>query len=84
MASDKAEPVCNHIICIVLAASVFSDIGCSPSFYRKEDHEAATCIIGRARKESLGKDGDFTVERPIDTLRRRLLSNQDLPVSAEA
>jgi outer membrane protein TolC len=53
--------------------------GCSPTWYRREADKAATTIIDDTRQDALGQDGEFTIERPVDTLRRRLLLDQQLP-----
>jgi len=63
---------------------VFLVSSCSPTWYRREADRCATGIIERERAEELGYENPFTVERPIDTLRRRLMIDQDLPVSSEA
>ena len=44
----------------------------------------ATSIISRSQYEALGRKEPFTVERPVDTLRRRLLMSQDLPLTGRA
>ncbi|MHC4561952.1 MAG: TolC family protein [Planctomycetota bacterium] len=58
--------------------------GCMPSFYRREADKVATSIIEHEQQEVLGRDEPFTIERPVDTLRRRLMLEQNLPRSSEA
>ena len=41
-------------------------------------------IIEKKQQEALGKKEPFTIERPSDTLRRRLIEEQGLPISGEA
>jgi outer membrane protein TolC len=41
-------------------------------------------IIEKKQQEALGKTEPFTIERPSDTLRRRLIEEQGLPISSEA
>jgi len=58
--------------------------GCSPTWYRRQADQAAATIIERTRHDALGADGEFTIERPVDTLRRRLLLDQELPQTGPA
>ncbi len=58
--------------------------GCkSPLQYRLEADRVANAIVENKLHE-LGKDEDFTIERPSDIFRRRLLIEQNLPVSGPA
>jgi outer membrane protein TolC len=50
----------------------------SPEKHRKQADETAARIIEAKQKEALGHTEPFTVERPSDTLRRRLLESQGL------
>lgn len=60
-------------------------IGCrSASEYRKQTDEAAAEIIAEKQVEAVGNTSDFSVERPSDILRRRLISGQKLPYSGRA
>ena len=60
-------------------------VGCQkPSERRLEADRVAYRIIEQTQKEVLGKSEEFSIERPADILRRRLLIDQNLPVSAEA
>jgi len=64
---------------------VFILTGCrSPSNYRIEADEVAASIIQQKQIEALGQTQAFSVERPSDIFRRRLLIDQNLPYSSEA
>ena len=72
-------PIC----CLVLAGTA-SLVGCmSPASYRQSADEVAAGIISQGQEEALGSQEPFTVETPSMTLRRRLLTEQDLPRAAE-
>ena len=66
------------------AAVVVMVAGCSPAQYRAGTDQVASDIIARKQVDALGKKEPFTVEPAADTLRRRLLVNQKLPVSGPA
>ncbi len=54
--------------------------GCrSPEQYREQADDVAYGIIAEKQEEALGKTEEFTIEPPADTLRDRLLVEQDLP-----
>ena len=56
--------------------------GCSsPAQYRREMNKVAADIISEKQIEATGKATEFNVEKPSDTLRRRLLLGQNLPIS---
>ena len=58
----------------------FSQTSCpSASKYRIEADKAAANIIQAKQIQALGKAEAFSIERPSDTLRRRLLIEQNLP-----
>ena len=60
-------------------------LGCqTPSQYRLEADKVAQAIVQEKQKQSLGKTEAFSIERPSDILRRRLLIAQGLPYSSEA
>jgi len=59
--------------------------GCrTPAQHRVEADETAAEIIAQKQTEALGRTSDFTIERPGETLRRRLMVSQDLPYSSPA
>ena len=59
--------------------------GCqSPAEYRKAADDVANEIITEKQQQTLGRTEPFSIERPADTLRRRLLLQQDLPYTGPA
>ncbi len=59
--------------------------GCKqPGDYRQEADRVADKIIAAKQTEALGKTEPFTIEKPSDTLRRRLMLEQNLPRSGAA
>jgi outer membrane protein TolC len=59
--------------------------GCrSPEAFRQNADKVADEIIVKKQKEALGKTEPFSIERPSDTLRRRLLDEQGLQYSSKA
>jgi outer membrane protein TolC len=68
------------------AGLVLTPFGCrSPQSYRVEADEAADRVLDESWQSAMGRDKDgFTIEPASDTLRRRLLLEQRLPVSAPA
>ncbi|MHB0945977.1 MAG: TolC family protein [Sedimentisphaerales bacterium] len=60
-------------------------IGCnSPQKFRKNLNKTADNIIREKQIQAVGKTSKFSIERPSDILRRRLLLDQNLPVSSRA
>ncbi|MBN1848869.1 MAG: TolC family protein [Deltaproteobacteria bacterium] len=60
-------------------------MGCqTPSQYRLEADDAAETIIVEKQVQVLGQIQDFSIERPADILRRRLLIEQELPYTGDA
>ena len=59
--------------------------GCqTPADYRLKVDETASNIISEKQKQALGRASEFSIEQPSDTLRRRLLLEQNLPYANEA
>lgn len=59
--------------------------GCqSAKQYRTKADEVADNIIDAAQADALGQVEPFTIDKPSDTLRRRLLTKQELAVSHPA
>jgi outer membrane protein TolC len=58
--------------------------GCQPTYYRLKADEVANTIIQEKQEQALGKTEAFTLERPSDILRRRLLIQQNLPYAGDA
>lgn len=65
------------LVCILFLS------GCS-KYWRKRADDAANNIIIRAQQDALGKTEPFTIETPAETLRRKLILEQDLPYAAKA
>jgi len=74
--------------CVI--AAVFVSVlgffaGCkSPTAYRTEADEVSYKIIEDKQIEALGRTEPFTIERASDSLRRRILEAQGLPMSGAA
>ncbi len=69
----------------LVLSSLFVLSGCrSPTAHREHSDRTATRIVEHQQEEVLGRRADFTIETPADTLRRRLLLDQDLPTSGKA
>ncbi len=59
--------------------------GCrSPAGYRRQADRTAYEIVGRAQEQALHKTEPFAIEPPAETLRRKLLLDQDLPHAGPA
>ena len=52
--------------------------------YRTQADKVAAGIIRQKQQQALGTTQQFNIERPSDILRRRLLTEQNLPYSSEA
>ena len=66
-------------LCALLVA------GCwSPAQQKRQADQQAMAIIDEKQQEALGRNEPFELDRPEDLLRRRLLIEQDLPVSGRA
>ena len=70
---------------LLLVSLILVPLGCrSPVEHRSEADKVAAEIITAKQKEALGETEPFSIERPSDILRRRLLEQQNLTVSSEA
>jgi outer membrane protein TolC len=58
--------------------------GCSPAKYREDMDKTAGKILAEKQMAATGKNSPFSIERPSDLLRKRLLKGQNLPVSSKA
>ncbi len=67
-----------------LSACCLGLIGCSPKEYRLRADKEVEEIIEQKQLKTKGHIEPFTIETPADTLRRRLLIEQELPISGEA
>ena len=69
------------IVCIIVTINT----GCkSPADYRRQADDVAYYIIRQKQHVALGETEDFSIEKPSDLLRRRLLLEQDLLYLDEA
>jgi outer membrane protein TolC len=71
---------------MVLAAGgiVIAFVGCTPAFYRGQADRVAGRIVSSQQPGAIGRSEPFSIESPADTLRKRLLLSQQLPISARA
>src|SRR4030042_3223944 len=75
----------NHSIFLgLLLVSFILQAGCNATNYRKDTDKIADNIITEKQLEATGKASKFSIERPSDILRRRLLADQNLPTSSPA
>ncbi len=58
--------------------------GCKPGDYRRDADDTASQIIRQKQLEALGREEPFSIEKPADTLRRRLINAQKLAISHAA
>jgi len=73
------------IFTALLTLAVFVLPGCkSPGQYREKADKVAYDIVEKKQQEAVGKTEPLQIERPSDTLRRRLLEVQGLPYSSAA
>jgi outer membrane protein TolC len=72
----RAAPFVASAVAVVVVS------GCSPQKYREQADRKALQIIDEKQAATLGKTEPFTIERPAETLRRRLMIEQNLPHSA--
>ncbi len=64
---------------VLVYVALLGQAGCkSPAEYRHEVDKTAYDIIKQKQREAIGNVEDFTIERPSDILRRRLLEGQNL------
>jgi outer membrane protein TolC len=59
----------------------FGVLGCSPTKYRQKADSVAMDFIHQSQLEAIGQTEPFSIELPSNTLRRRLLLDQNLPFS---
>ncbi|UCD00136.1 MAG: TolC family protein [Phycisphaerales bacterium] len=78
--TDRPKRCLTAVALVLLALA-----GCrSPATYRTEADEVASDIITAKQEEALGATEPFSIERPSDILRHRLLEGQNLTYSSEA
>ena len=67
------------LMALLISCLVFVQVGCqTPSEHRQEADKVASDIITEKQEEALGKTEPFSIERPSDILRRRLMTEQQL------
>jgi outer membrane protein TolC len=73
------------LIMLLLVSLILVPLGCrSPVEHRSDADKVVAEIITAKQKEALGETEPFSIERPSDILRRRLLEQQNLALSSEA
>ena len=77
---------CPYILGLAcLAGAVVLLAGCKSAVeHRQQADTVAADIITAKQQEALGRTEPFSIERPSDILRRRLLIDQNLPYSSQA
>jgi len=73
-----------YLVILALSSVLFTQTMCTSTKYRLKADKAAANIIREKQEQALGKADEFSIERPSDILRRRLLIEQDLPYASEA
>ena len=69
-----------HILYFLFFLIICFQAGCkSPTDYRLEADKTAKAIIQEKTSQIFGQEREFNIERPGDILRRRLLTEQNLP-----
>lgn len=68
----------------VLLCGLTLQSGCSPAKYRTDMDKTVGKILSEKQLQATGKTSPFSIERPSDILRRRLLEGQNLQVSGPA
>jgi outer membrane protein TolC len=72
------------LVCLLTLAVCNIISGCSPAERRDEIDKKAEKILAEKQLEATGKSSPFSIERPSDILRKRLLKGQKLPTSSAA
>ena len=73
-----------YLLILALSSVLFTQTMCTSTKYRLKADKAVANIIQEKQEQALGKADEFSIERPSDILRRRLLIEQDLPYASEA
>lgn len=72
-------------VVVALCGGILLFAGCqTPKQYHEKADKVAYGIIKQGQKVALGKEEPFSIDRPSDILRRRLLVEQHLPVADKA
>ncbi|AQT70260.1 outer membrane channel protein [Anaerohalosphaera lusitana] len=79
MTKKTSSTLKSTCLAVIAVSTVFGLTGCkSPQEHRQEANDVAYDIIKDKQVDTLGKAEPFTIERPSDVLRRRLITDQDL------
>lgn len=78
--SFRAGQVVSGVALATLLGGTLALVACQPAQYREEADEIAYNIIEQKQQEALGRTEPFTIDTPADTLRRRLIGVQGLPI----
>jgi outer membrane protein TolC len=80
----RAHVLC-HPLLVPLLILILATIGCrTPAQHRIEADEVAKGIIREKQEQLFDRVESLEIEKPCDTLRRRLLAEQNLPYASEA
>jgi outer membrane protein TolC len=83
--TEKRRHNLYHHVLVTFFILILIVIGCrTPTQYRIEADEVAKEIIREKQEQVLNRAELFEIERPSNTLRRRLLTEQNLPYASEA
>lgn len=75
----------NSVLLSALLALLVLQFGCkTPDKFRSDTDKTAAKILAEKQLQATGKTSKFTIEKPSDTFRRRLLSGQNLAISSPA
>lgn len=83
---EGARTVCDfRLILILIGTAAVILAGCqTPGAYRVDVDRKAHGIIAEKQEQALGRKGPFSVEGPVDTLRRQLMAQAGLPAAGPA
>jgi outer membrane protein TolC len=73
-----------YLLLISVISFLFINAGCTAARYRKDADKTAQSIIREKQEQLFGRATGLNIERPSDTLRRRLMIEQDLPYTGNA
>jgi outer membrane protein TolC len=73
-----------YLLLISVISFLFINAGCTAARYRKDADKTAQNIIKEKQEQLFGRATGLNIERPSDTLRRRLMIEQDLPYTGNA
>lgn len=83
--TPSRPPILAASTALVLSVWLLATGGCqSAGAYREKADDAAARIIDHSQREALGRNEPFTIDKPSQTLRRRLMLDQNLEHSHPA